>query len=143
MRSEASRPSVVVPAHARPDARDVRPVDVDRNRNLIAGVVDAVDITGRGEAIDVAHQAVARADEGEVGVVDVLVLDSLDDTEHAPRRVIVDARQLTGPPHDRGYRKGAVALDVERVAGRAVRRAEPLLGAEDLGPWEVRPQLVG
>ena len=65
---------------------------------VVARVVDAVDVAGRREAADVADVVVALADQVEVGVEELLVLDALDDAEHAPRQVVVDARHLAGPP---------------------------------------------
>ena len=52
--------------------------------------MDAVDVAGRREAADVADVVVALADEVEVGVEQLLVLDALDHAEHAPRQVVVE-----------------------------------------------------
>src|SRR4051794_2561042 len=134
--------SVVVAAGARADARHVRAVDVDRDRGLRAGVAHAVDVAGRREAADVADVVVAAADDVEVGVEQLLMLDTLDDAEGAPRDVIVDARQLAGPPDQRDDRERSVALDMQRVPAVAVRRAEPLLGGQDVRGRQVPPQLV-
>src|SRR4051812_42356769 len=109
--------SVVVATGAGPDARHVRAVDVDRDRGLVAGVVHAVDVAGRREAADVADVVVALADHVEVGVEELLVLDPLDDAEHAPGDVVVDAGDLTGPPDEGDDRERSVRLDVQRVAG--------------------------
>src|SRR5688500_6163278 len=76
--------SVVVAAGAGADARHVGAVDVDRDRGLLGGVVDAVDVARRCEAADVADVVVALADQVEVGVEELLVLDTLDDGERAP-----------------------------------------------------------
>src|SRR5438067_857880 len=46
----------------------------------------------------------------------VVVLDALNDTEHAPGRVVVDARELARPPHHCRDRERAIGLDVQRVA---------------------------
>jgi hypothetical protein len=83
--------------------------------------VHAVDVAGRREAVDVADVVVAAADQVEVGVEEILVLDALDDAEHAPRHVVVDARELAGLPDEPDDREGAVGLDVQRVAAVAVR----------------------
>ena len=60
-----------------------------------------------------------RPDEVEVGVEQLLVLDALDDAEHAPGQVVVDARDLSGPPDQGDDRERAVGLDVQRVAAVA------------------------
>jgi len=70
---------------------------MDRDRGLIGGVVDAVDVVGRREAADVADVVVALADEVQIGVEELLVLDTLDDAERAPRDVVVDPGDLPGP----------------------------------------------
>ena len=66
------------------------------DRDVVAGVVDAVDVAGGSEAVDVADEAVAATDQVEVGVEDVLVLDALDDAEGAPGDVVVDPCDLPG-----------------------------------------------
>src|SRR5215208_5777200 len=73
--------SVVVASGAGADAGHVGAVDVDRGRGLAGGVVHAVDVAGRREAADVADVVVAAADQVEVGVEELLVLDTLDDGE--------------------------------------------------------------
>src|ERR687896_1221788 len=90
--------SVVVAAGTGADAGDVGAVDVDGDRRRLAGVVHAVDVAGRRESADVADQVLVAADQVQVGVEQLLVLDALDDAERAPRDVVVDARELTGPP---------------------------------------------
>src|SRR3954447_9989663 len=117
----AARRSVVVAAGAGADSRHVRAVDVARDRGLLAGVVDAVDVARRREAADIADVVVARPDRVEVGVEQLLVLDALDDAEHAPRDVVVDARELAGPPDESDDRERPVGLDVQRMTGVAVR----------------------
>src|SRR3954452_1769914 len=76
--------SVVVAAGAGADARHVRAVDVDRDRGRVAGVVHAVDVPRRCEAADAADVVLAVADQVQVGVEELLVLDALDDGEGAP-----------------------------------------------------------
>src|SRR3954447_11983200 len=112
--------SVVVAAGAGADARHVGAVDVDRNRGLVGGVAHAVDVARRSEAADVADVVVAFADEVEVGVEQLLVLDALDDDERAPGDVVVDARDLAGPPDQRDDRERSVGLDVHVVANVVV-----------------------
>src|SRR6478609_7510294 len=112
--------SVVVAPDARADARDVRSVDVNRDRGRVSRVVDAVDITGRREAADVASMVVAAADHVELHVVELFVLDTLDDAEDAPRHVVVDASQLARPPHEGDDRKRPIGLDVQRVRSIAI-----------------------
>src|SRR3954469_2936726 len=135
--------SVVVAAGAGADARHVRAVDVDRDRRLLSGVVHAVDVARRCEAADVADVVVAAADHVEVGVEELLMLDTLDDAEGAPRDVIVDARELAGPPDERDDRERSAGLDVQRVAAVGLRRAEALLGGQDVRGGQVPAQLVG
>src|SRR5918997_7161118 len=108
--------SVVVAAGAGADARHVGAVDVDRYRGLIGGVVHAVDVAGRREAADVADVVVALADQIQIGVEELLVLDTLDDAERAPGDVVVDPRDLPGPPDQGDDRERAVRLDVQGVA---------------------------
>src|SRR5918995_6944566 len=69
--------SVVVAAGAGADAGDVGAVDVDRDRGRVGRVVDAMDVAGRREAAHVADEVVAAADHVEVGVEELLVLDTL------------------------------------------------------------------
>ena len=103
----------------------------------------AVDVAGRREAADVADVVLAAADQVQVGVEQLLVLDALDDSERAPRDVVVDARVLAGPPDQRDDRERSVGLDVQRVAAVAVRRAQLLLGGQDVRGGQVPAQLVG
>jgi len=56
-----------------------------------------VDVAGWRETADVADVVLVAADQVQVGVEELLVLDALDDAEHAPRSVIVDPRELAGP----------------------------------------------
>src|ERR671910_3868519 len=91
--------SVVVAPGARADARHVGAVDVDRDRGGVGRVVDPMDVAGGREAGHVADVVVAAADRVEIGVEQLLVLDPLDDAEDAPGHVVVDALELTGPPH--------------------------------------------
>src|SRR4051812_47380226 len=116
--------SVVVPTDTRAYARDVSPVDVNRDRRGFGRVVDAVDIAGRRESVDIADMVVAAADHVEVGVEQILVLDALDDAEHAPGHVVVDARHLPGPPDQGDDRERTVGLDVQSVAAIAVWRSQ-------------------
>src|SRR3954470_24186895 len=92
--------SVVVAAGAGADARDVGSVYVNRDRGLRGGVVHAMDVAGGREAADVADVVVALADQVEIGVEQLLVLDALDDAEDAPREVTVDPGELPGPPDE-------------------------------------------
>src|SRR4051812_9159012 len=64
--------SVVVTPGAGADARHVGSVDVDRDRGLLARVVDAVDVAGRREAADVADMILAAPDHGAVRVEQLL-----------------------------------------------------------------------
>jgi hypothetical protein len=52
---------------------------MDRDRRLVGGVAHAVDVAGRREAADVADVVVALADQVQIGVEELLVLDTLDD----------------------------------------------------------------
>ena len=103
----------------------------------------AVDVAGRREAADVADVVVALADHVQVGVEQLLVLDALDDAEHAPGDVVVDPRELAGSPDQGDDRERAVGLDVQRVAAVAVRRAEALRGGQHVRGGQVPAQLVG
>ena len=103
----------------------------------------AVDVAGRREAADVADVVVAAADQVQVGVEQLLVLDALDDAERAPRDVVVDPGELAGPPDQGDDRERSVGLDVQRVAAVAVRRAEALLGGQHVRGGQVPAQLVG
>src|SRR5215218_1136693 len=142
--SAASRPvSVVVAAGAGADAGHVGAVDVDRDRGLLGGVAHAVDVAGRRETADVADVVVALAEQVQVGVEELLVLDALDDAEGAPGDVIVDARELAGPPDETDDRERSVGLHVQGVAAVAVRRAEALLGGQHVRGRQVPAQLVG
>src|SRR5215213_1895135 len=107
--------SVVVAAGAGADARHVRAVDVDRNRGLIGGVAHPVDVAGWCEAADVADLVVVAADQVQVGVEQLLVLDAPDDAEDAPGDVVVDPGELAGPPDQGDDRERAVRLVVQVV----------------------------
>ena len=135
--------SVVVAAGAGADAGDVGAVDVDRDRGRLAGVAHAVDVAGRREAADVADVVLAAADQVQVGVEQLLVLDALDDAEDAPGDVVVDPRDLAGPPDQGDDRERAVRLDVQVVAAVVVGRAEALLGGQHVRGGQVPAQLVG
>src|SRR3954447_13384901 len=136
-------PSVVVAPGAGADARHVRTVDVDRDRGLLGGVVHAVDVARWSEAADVADVVVAAADHVAVGVEELLVLDAPDDTERAPRDVVVDACELAGPPDQGDDREGSVGLDVQRMAAVAVGRAQALRGGQHVRGGQVPAQLAG
>ena len=107
------------------------------------GVVDAVDVARGREAADVADVVVALADEVEVGVEQLLVLDALDDAEHAPGQVVVDARDLAGAPDEADDRERVVGLDVQDVAAVGLGRAEALLGGQHVGAGQVQAKLLG
>src|SRR5918996_915678 len=102
-----------------------------------------MDVPWRCEAADVADVVGAPPDQVEVGVEQLLVLDALDDSERAPRDVIVDARELAGPPDQSDDRERSVGLDVQRVADVVVRRAEALRGGQHVRGGQVPAQLVG
>src|SRR5215216_418672 len=74
--------SVVVAAGAGTDAGEVGAVDVDRDRRRLAGVAHAVDVAGRRESADVPDVVLVVADQVQLGVEQLLVLDALDDAEH-------------------------------------------------------------
>jgi hypothetical protein len=102
-----------------------------------------VDVAGRREAADVADMVVALADQVQIGVEELLVLDTLDDAEHAPGDVVVDPGDLPGPPDQADDREGSVRLDVQVVGGVVVGRAEPLLGGQHVRCGQVPAELVG
>src|SRR5215211_3005264 len=112
--------SVVVAAGAGANARHVRAVHVDRDRGLLAGVVHAVDVPRRREAADVADLVLAAADQVQVGVEQLLVLDALDDAEDAPGYVVVDPGELPGPPDQGDDRERSVRLDLQVVGAVVV-----------------------
>ena len=61
------------------------------------------------------------ADQVQLGVEEVLVLDTLDDAERAPGDVVVDPGDLPGPPDQSDDRERAVGLDVQGVGAVVVR----------------------
>src|SRR5262249_17781080 len=129
---------VVVPPNARADTGNVGPVDVDRDRGAVADVADPMNVSRRREAADVAGLVgtAPSPDEARAAIVEpeqLLVLRALNDSEHAPRDVIVDRRRLPGPPDEGDDREGAVGLGVDHVAPVAVRVPGPLPGREDRG----------
>ena len=87
---------------------------------VVAGVVHAVDVAGRREAADVADVVLAAADQVQVGVEQLLVLDALDDAEDAPGHVVVDPGDLPGPPDEGDDRERSVGLDVQVVGAVVV-----------------------
>ena len=84
-----------------------------------------------------------RPIEVEVAVEQLFVLDALDDAEHTPRQVVVDACHLSGPPDHGDDRERTPGLDVQRVAAVAVWRSEALLGGQHIGAGQVLAQLFG
>jgi hypothetical protein len=107
-----------------------------------------MDVAGRREAVDVAGsiRAAARLDQALVLLVqseELLVLDALDDAEHAPRHVVVEGRQLPGPPDERHDREGSVGLGVEHMASIAVGITAALFGGEDVCRREPALELGG
>jgi hypothetical protein len=105
----------------RADARYVSSIDMDRDRGLTGGVVHAVDVVGRREAADVADMVVALADQVQIGVEELLVLDTLDDAERAPGDVVVDAGDLPGSPDQGDDRERSIRLAVQGVGAVVVR----------------------
>ena len=83
---------------------------------VLGGVVHTVDVAGRGEAADVADLVRVAADQAQVGVEELLVLDAPDDAERAPGDVVVDPGDLAGPPDQGDDRERTVGLDVQCVA---------------------------
>src|SRR5689334_2120633 len=71
------------------------------------------------------------------------MLDALDDAEHAPRDVVVDAGELAGSPDQCDDRERSVGLDVQGVALVVVGGAEAPLGGQDVGGGQVPSQLFG
>jgi hypothetical protein len=82
-----------------------------------------VDVAGRREAADVADVVVALADPVQIRVEELLVLDALDDAEHAPGDVVVDPGDLPRPPDQGDDRERSVRLDVQGVGAVIVGRA--------------------
>ena len=85
-----------------------------------------MDVSRRREAADVADVMLAVADEVEVGIEQLFVLDALDDGEGTPGDVVVDSGDLPRPPDQPDDRERSVRLGVQRVAdvlGRAIRGA--------------------
>jgi hypothetical protein len=80
-----------------------------------------VDVAGRGESADVTDVVLVVADQVQLGVEEVLVLDALDDAESAPGDVVVDPCDLPGPPDHSDDRERAVRLYVQRVVPEVVR----------------------
>src|SRR5439155_24110324 len=133
-----SRPrSVVVAAGAGADAGDVGTVDVDGDRRRVACVAHAVDVAGRRETADFADLVLVAADQVQVGVEQLLLLDALDDAEHAPGDVVVDPGDLPGPPDQGDDRERSVRLDVQVVGAVVVGGAEALRGGQHVQGGQV------
>jgi hypothetical protein len=105
---------------------------VQADDGLAAGVADAVDVAGWGEAADVARVVVVCTDQVELVVIEILVLDALQDTDDAPGDVVVDTGGLAGSPDQAEDGEGAVGLDVQDVAGGPVGVATALVGGQDV-----------
>jgi hypothetical protein len=119
---------------------------MDRDRGVIAHVTDAVNVARWREAVHVSGsvRTGSRLDEASSLLVEceeLLVLDALNDSEHAPRHVVVNRRHLSRPPDQRHDREASVGLGVERVAAVALRVTDPLLGGEHIGRREMAPHL--
>jgi hypothetical protein len=61
-----------------------------------------VDVARRRKPADVADLVLVPAEQVQLSVEPLLVLDALDDAQDAPGDVVVDAGDLPGPP-DQGY----------------------------------------
>src|SRR4051794_2940381 len=133
---------VVVATHAGADAVHIGAVDVDGDRGRAADVADPVDVSRRREPADLAGMIGALTYSREVRIKQLLVLDALNDAEDAPGQVVVDARDLAGPPNESDDGERTVWLDVQRVALKALRIAAALLGREHLGAWQVPSERV-
>ena len=107
-------------AHARAVA-EVGAVHVQRDGDLVAGVVDPVDVVGWGDAADRAGRAFASPALDQavaVGAVERLGLGALQDQERAPDQVVMDLGDLARPPHHRGDREAASVCRVCRCSRR-------------------------
>jgi hypothetical protein len=107
-----------------------------------------MDVAGRRETAHLARLVDVRSglDEDTLLLVQaekLLVLDALDDAEHAPRDVVVNLGHLPGPPDQRDDREGSVGVRVEDVAAKSVRVAAPLLQGEHVGGREAPAQRGG
>src|SRR5271166_2942129 len=120
----------VLAADAVAEAADVGAVHMHGDGHVVAGVANAVDVAGRGEAahgpgrVHVAggeRERAAAVGEGE----DLLVLEALQDGGHAPGHVVVDHGLLPGQPDHGCDRERAVGLGVEQMTLIAGRVAMP------------------
>ena len=73
---------------------------MDRDRRDVARVGHAVDVARRSEPADVAGSIDVAADEVQIRVEQLLVLDALKHPEGAPGDMVMDPGVLPGTPHD-------------------------------------------
>src|SRR4029077_19775653 len=133
---------VVKAPDARPDASDVGSVDVNRDRSRVGCVVHPMDVSRRCESADVADPIVATPDRVKVRVEQFLVFDALDHADDTPCDVVVDTRELSGPPDYGNDRERAVRLHVQGMTLIGVDGTETLLGGEYIRAGQVPPQLL-
>src|SRR5213079_778519 len=135
--------SVVVAAGAGPYPGDVGAVDVQADGGFAAGVADAVDVTGRGEAADLARVVVSYTHRVERFVEQFFVLGALQDAHDAPGDVVVDPGALAGAPDQAEDGERAVGLGVQEMTGGPAGLAAALAGGQDAGAGQVRAEPVG
>ena len=134
-------------ADAGAELADVGAVDVDRDGELGAGVVDGVDVPRRLEHRDRAHPVHAFADWNQAAVprlsrhlVAHLALLPLMDADHAPGDVVVDRGRLPGQPDQRHDRETAVLLRVQDVLAVVMGVRLALLRSQQVGVSQKRTQ---
>ena len=101
-----------------------------------------MDVSRRCESADVADPIVATPDRVKVRVEQFLVFDALDHADDTPCDVVVDTRELSGPPDYGNDRERAVRLHVQAMTLIGVDGAETLSSGEYIRAGQVPLQLL-
>src|SRR6188472_356191 len=122
---------VEAPVDAGPERLDVGTVNVDRDRQVLAGRLDDVDVVAaRDDRLDMARpsldlsvglqaRAAAVVDEAEAR----LDLQTAEHADDAPGDMVMDGRSLARAPHERDDREPPARRDVQQMlaVGRRAR----------------------
>src|SRR2546429_4702546 len=115
---------------------------MDRDRRDVARVGHAVDVARRSEPADVADSIDVAADEVQVRVEQLFVLDTLKYPERAPGDMVVDPGVLPRAPDDGQDRELSAGVDVQGVVGVPLGGAESLRGGQAVDVRQRHRELI-
>lgn len=121
---------------------------MQRNRQLVAAVLDVVDIAGRDKRHDRSGRTHVMSGYNQMRnisiiinpVIDGLILLAAMDAHHAPGNVVVNRSRLIRQPNERCDGEAAIRLHMENVLPIAFACRRHLLRGKEVAGPEVRPE---